>query len=109
MKVDRFLPDTVYDVSGVKLQSDRMIAMAIAIVVTVGAWAGTKLTRVGLAMQAAAENPRAARTLGWSTHRLGAPTWGVGGALGGLAAILVAPMAGLTPTTFTLAVSSVRS
>ncbi len=45
------------------------------------------------------------QTLGWSPDRLAALTWTVGGMLGGLAAVLAAPLTGLSATTFTIVVT----
>ncbi|MCW2800823.1 MAG: transporter related protein [Aeromicrobium sp.] len=45
-------------------------------------------TRIGHAISAAAENPRAAAALGWSPDLLAGLTWGLGGALAGLAGAL---------------------
>ena len=45
------------------------------------------------------------QTLGWSPDRLAALTWTVGGMLGGLAAVLAAPLTGLSATTFTVVVT----
>ena len=52
-----------------------------------------------------AENERAVQTLGWSPDRLAALTWTLGGMLGGLAAVLAAPLTGLSATTFTIVVT----
>jgi sulfate-transporting ATPase len=68
-------------------------------------WAWAKYTRVGLAITAAAQNERAVATLGWSPDRLSTLTWTVGGALAGIAGILVGPFTGLTPEIFTLVVT----
>ena len=61
--------------------------------------------RVGLAISASAQNERAVQTLGWSPDRLAALTWTVGGMLGGLAAVLAAPLTGLSAVTFTIVVT----
>ena len=45
------------------------------------------------------------QTLGWSPDRLAAITWTVGGMLGGLAAVLAAPLTGLSAITFTVVVT----
>ncbi len=45
------------------------------------------------------------QTLGWSPDRLAALTWTVGGMLGGLAAVLAAPLTGLSAITFTIVVT----
>ena len=72
---------------------------------TFGLWAWTRYTRVGLAINASAQNERAVQTLGWSPDRLAALTWTIGGMLGGLAAVLAAPLTGLSATTFTVVVT----
>lgn len=41
------------------------------------------------------------RTLGWSPNSLSALTWGIGGGVGALAGILVAPLTGLSTISFT--------
>ena len=74
-------------------------------VVTFALWAWTRYTRVGLAINASAQNERAVQTLGWSPDRLAALTWTLGGMLGGLAAVLAAPLTGLSAMTFTIVVT----
>jgi len=104
-RVKNFLPDSRYVWGDIDVQQERLIVIGIAIVVTVLLWAFTKYTRVGLAITAAAQNERAAATLGWSPDRLSMLTWTVGGAVAGLGGILVAPFTGLTPEIFTLVVT----
>ena len=58
---------------------------AIAAVVTLLLVVTSTRTRLGHAISAAAENPRAASALGWSPDLLAALTWGFGGALAALA------------------------
>jgi ABC-type branched-subunit amino acid transport system ATPase component/branched-subunit amino acid ABC-type transport system permease component len=105
LPVAQYLPHQVFDIGGVKVQEERLYLVGVSILVTVGLWAWTKYTRVGLAINASAQNERAVKTLGWSPERLSALTWGLGGGLAGLAAILVAPLTGLSTTTFTLVVT----
>ena len=45
------------------------------------------------------------QTLGWSPDRLAALTWTIGGMLGGFAAVLAAPLTGLSAVTFTIVVT----
>ena len=97
-----FLPHDVYTWGGVVVQQEKLIVIGISIVVTIALWAWTRFARVGLAITASAQNERAVQTLGWSPDRLAALTWTLGGMLGGLAAVLVAPSAGLSPVTFTI-------
>ena len=103
--VDSYLPDDVFDWGGYAVQEERIYLVAITLAVTGLLWAWTRFTRVGLAINASAENERAVRTLGWSPDRLAALTWTLGGMLGGLAAVLAAPLTGLSATTFTIVVT----
>lgn len=104
-RVASFLPDGRYRWGGINVQEERLVVIAIAVVVTALLWAFAKHTRVGLAITASAQNERALATLGWSTERLSMLTWTAGGALAGLAGILIAPFTGLTPVIFTLVVT----
>ena len=103
--VDSYLPDHVYRWGGIVVQESRIYLVAITLVVTFGLWAWTRYTRVGLAINASAQNERAVQTLGWSPDRLAGLTWTIGGVLGGLAAVLAAPLTGLSATTFTVVVT----
>ncbi|MFP3900169.1 MAG: ABC transporter permease subunit [Acidimicrobiia bacterium] len=103
--VDPYLPDDVFDWGGITVQEERIYLVVITLLVTAGLWAWTRYTRVGLAINASAQNERAVQTLGWSPDRLAAITWAVGGMLGGFAAVLAAPFTGLSATTFTIVVT----
>lgn len=103
--VEQFLPDRVFDWGGIRVMEARMYLVAISILVTVLLWAWTSYTRTGLAITASAQNEQIVQTLGWSPNRLAAIVWGVGGGLAGLAAVLAAPLTGLSVTTFTVVVT----
>jgi sulfate-transporting ATPase len=103
--VDPFLPHAVFRWGGIVVQEERIYLVSITLVVTFGLWAWTKYSRIGLAISASAQNERAVQTLGWSPDRLSALTWTVGGMLGGLAAVLAAPLTGLSAATFTIVVT----
>ena len=103
--VDSYLPNEVFDWGGIRVQEERIYLVTITLIVTFGLWAWTRYTRVGLAINASAQNERAVQTLGWSPDRLAALTWTIGGMLGGLAAVLAAPLTGLSATTFTVVVT----
>ena len=103
--VEAFLPHDVFRVGDLVIQEERVYIVAITIVVTFGLWAWTRYTRTGLAISASAENERLVQTLGWSPARLGAITWTIGGMVGGLAAVLAAPLTGLSAITFTIVVT----
>ena len=103
--VDSYLPDEVFDWGGIRVQEERLYLVGITLVLTFGLWAWTRYTRAGLAINASAQNERAVQTLGWSPDRLAALTWTIGGMLGGLAAVLAAPLTGLSASTFTIVVT----
>ena len=103
--VDSYLPHAVWHWGNITVQEERIYLVAITLIVTFGLWAWTRDTRVGLAINASAQNERAVQTLGWSPDRLSALTWTLGGSLGGLAAVLAAPLTGLSGLTFTVVVT----
>jgi ABC-type branched-subunit amino acid transport system ATPase component/branched-subunit amino acid ABC-type transport system permease component len=103
--VDQYLPNDTFDISGVKVSESRLYIIGITLALTFGLWAWTRYTRVGLAINASAQNERAVETLGWSPDRLSALTWGLGSGLAGLAAVLAAPLTGLSVVTFTIVVT----
>ncbi len=103
--VASYLPHEVFDWGGIRVQEERLYLVGITLALTIGLWAWTRYTRVGLAINASAQNERAVQTLGWSPDRLAALTWTIGGALGGLAAVLAAPLTGVSAATFTIVVT----
>ncbi|MGH2544482.1 MAG: branched-chain amino acid ABC transporter permease [Ardenticatenaceae bacterium] len=58
-----------------------------------------RLTNLGIAMRATAQNPVAAQLMGVSVNRVLAVTWGLGAALGAVAGVLIAPATFLEPDT----------
>jgi ABC-type branched-subunit amino acid transport system ATPase component/ABC-type branched-subunit amino acid transport system permease subunit len=104
-RVRNFLPSSRFDVGSISFQEERLIVIGIVVGLTFLLWYLAKHTRVGLAITASAQNERAIATLGWSPERLSMITWTIGGALAGVAGILVAPFTGLTPEIFTLVVT----
>lgn len=65
------------------------IAAGLAIVLTM-TWL-FRFTWIGLGLRAASQNPTVARLMGVSISRTSAIAWGLGGLIGGIAGILVAP------------------
>jgi len=51
-----------------------------------------KFTRIGTAMRAAAQNKLAARLMGIPVARISTLSWGIGGLLGAVAGVLIAPI-----------------
>jgi len=94
--VDGMLPDRAIDLLGVTVGRDRLLLAALAIAAALVLAALSRWTRFGIATQAVAENARAAAALGWSPDLVATVTWAVGTAMAALAAILIAPVVGLS-------------
>ncbi len=71
---------------------NRVIALGVAVVVSVGFYLFIKQTRLGKAIRAAAEAPEIAETLGVNKRRVLAICFGLGTALAGLAGVLYSLM-----------------
>jgi sulfate-transporting ATPase len=80
---------------GVKVTVDRVVLLGLAGAITAGLYVLTKYTRAGLAMSGVAENETATAALSWSPDSIAMATWAIGGALAGLAGVLVVPITGL--------------
>jgi ABC-type branched-subunit amino acid transport system ATPase component/branched-subunit amino acid ABC-type transport system permease component len=91
-----FLPTSAVDLWGVSVGADRLILIGAAILLTALTWAFYKYSRFGLATSAIADNRLAISTLGWAPERIASVNWAVGGALAGLAGILLSPIVGLS-------------
>ena len=98
------LPATPVRLFGLVVPRDRFYLAAVVVVAAAGLTAVFRFTRFGLASRAAAEDETATALLGWSPSRLAASTWIIGSLLAGLGGILVAPITGLNPVTYSLLV-----
>ena len=67
----------------------KVIAFVLAMILGLALWFFLKHSRIGKAIRATAQNPRAARILGIDTHRVYAITYGLNAALCGAAGSLV--------------------
>ncbi len=83
---------------GVSVGADRLILLGLAVAVTAALAVTYRATRFGLATTATAENERALATLGWSPARIATLNWTLGAALGGVAAVVISSINGLSPT-----------
>ncbi|MBW3537555.1 MAG: branched-chain amino acid ABC transporter permease, partial [Actinobacteria bacterium] len=93
--VDSYLPDDLFQWGEYTVQEQRLYLVGITLAITAALWAWTKYTRVGLAINASAENERGVKSLGWSPDRLAALTWTIGGALGGVTGLLRSTLDGV--------------
>ncbi|HWI74701.1 MAG TPA: branched-chain amino acid ABC transporter permease/ATP-binding protein [Baekduia sp.] len=89
---------------GATVTADRLWMTAIAILITGALVAVWRFTRVGWIAEAVSENETGAAALGWSPQVVSAVTWAAGGALAGLAGILIAPITQLNQSALTFLV-----
>jgi branched-subunit amino acid ABC-type transport system permease component len=80
-------------VAGLRVSPSQLLILGSSIAVLVGLWALYRFTRFGLRLRAAAEDPYGAGLVGVNVNRTSMATWALAGALAGLAAILIAPLA----------------
>jgi ABC-type branched-subunit amino acid transport system ATPase component/branched-subunit amino acid ABC-type transport system permease component len=96
------LPTSPVSVLGASVGADKLIILAVAAVLTAGLGVVTRYTNFGRATSAAAENPRSLAALGYSPQAIGLGNWLIGGALAGVAGILLAPILTLQTDQYTL-------
>ncbi|WP_018636311.1 branched-chain amino acid ABC transporter permease/ATP-binding protein [Parafrankia elaeagni] len=101
--VSAILPTSTWTISGdIKVGSDRIYLLLIAIVATAALWVIYRFTAFGRGTNAVAENQRSAAALGVSPDVLAAANWALGGALAGVAGVLIVPITGLAPASLSL-------
>jgi ABC-type branched-subunit amino acid transport system permease subunit len=96
------LPTTPVTISGITFPSDRIYFTAIVLVIAVALAVVYRFTRFGLATRAGAENDRGASLIGISANRIAFANYTLATVLAGAAGILIAPIANLDPTSYTL-------
>ena len=79
------------------LSSHELGAIAVTLVVLTVLWAFFRFTALGLAMRAAAQNPASSRLVGIRVAWMLALGWGLAGAIGAVAGMMVAPIVYLDP------------
>ena len=89
------LPGSV-TVFGARIQTHYLLIIGVTAVVLAGAAALFARTDLGRALTATAADPYAARVIGIDVLRMGLLAFAVGGALGGLAGVLVTPVQQVT-------------
>ncbi len=104
LRVPNILPrDPVTISSGLTIPRDGLWLAFIVLVMAFALWAAMRFSRVGLITRAAAENEKGAVLLGFSPDLLAGVSFVVASMVGGLVAILAAPMLGLNTTVLTFA------
>lgn len=89
------LPGAV-TVAGARVQAHYLLIIAVTVPVFVGMALFFSRTYLGKGLSACASNPYAARIVGISVIRMGLLAFAIGGALGGLAGVLVTPVQQVT-------------
>ena len=91
--------NTPVSILGNRYGANRLLALAVAVGVSLALYVFIKRTRLGKAIRAAAESPDMAATLGINKRRVLATSFGLGAALAGLAGVLYSMMFQLSPST----------
>lgn len=88
--------DRTVSIFGVIIDLHRILIIGVAVVLVASIWLFTSFTKTGLALQAIAQNERAAMMLGIDADWTATIALALGSALAGLAAITILPLAQLT-------------
>jgi sulfate-transporting ATPase len=97
--VQPWLPTDLLSVAGVSIGLDRVVILLICVGLTAGLYALYRRSSFGIATTALADSPRSLAALGrWSPRSVSLINWAIGGALAGLAGLLLAPITSLSPT-----------
>jgi branched-chain amino acid transport system permease protein len=78
-------------IGSVPVPVDSVVNIASGLAIVIGMTLFLRFTWTGLGLRAASQNPTVARLMGVSISRSSAIAWGLGGLIGGIAGILVAP------------------
>lgn len=95
-------PSAPLSIAKVTFPEDRLFFTGVVIVISVALALIYRYTRFGLATRAGAENDRGAALTGISATRVATQNWVIATVLAGAAGILIAPVASLDPTSYTL-------
>jgi ABC-type branched-subunit amino acid transport system ATPase component/branched-subunit amino acid ABC-type transport system permease component len=100
--VRALLPTGTWTIGGVIIGQYTLAVLGTSMVLVGLLWWIYRFTQFGRATSANVENRRALAALGISPERVAAVNWAVGGALAGLAGVLLAPVTGLAVDQYTL-------
>jgi ABC-type branched-subunit amino acid transport system ATPase component/ABC-type branched-subunit amino acid transport system permease subunit len=99
-----FLPNTRLTIFGADIQLAYILVFAIATLLCAGLWVAYRYTRFGIATTAVGENPLITSAQGWSPDLVATVNWAIGGALSGLAGVLIVPFVGLSSAGLTFVI-----
>jgi ABC-type branched-subunit amino acid transport system permease subunit len=95
-------PSSALSVAHVTFPEDRLFFTGVVVVISVVLALIYRFSRFGLATRAGAENDRGAALTGISANVIAGQNWVIATVLAGAAGILIAPIASLDPTSYTL-------
>src|SRR5580658_10061473 len=95
-------PSAGLTVAGITFPEDRLFFTGVVVAISVALALVYHYTRFGLATRAGAENDKGAALTGISATRVAGQNWVIATVLAGVAGILIAPVASLDPTSYTL-------
>ncbi len=95
-------PSSGLTVAGITFPEDRLFFTSVVVVISVALALVYRYSRFGLATRAGAENDKGAALTGISATRIAGQNWVIATVLAGVAGILIAPVASLDPTSYTL-------
>jgi ABC-type branched-subunit amino acid transport system ATPase component/branched-subunit amino acid ABC-type transport system permease component len=83
------------------VSANQLFILAVGVAAAIGLVLVLRKTRWGLAMRAVSSGPATAELLGVRGGRVRFSAWALGGAFGGLSAVLVTPLTYLSPSSYT--------
>jgi ABC-type branched-subunit amino acid transport system permease subunit len=95
-------PSSPLSIAGVTFPESSLYFAGLVVLISVALWVVYRFSRFGLATRAGAENDRGAALTGISANRVAGQNWVIATVLAGAAGILIAPVASLDPTSYTL-------
>jgi ABC-type branched-subunit amino acid transport system permease subunit len=95
-------PSSPLSIAKITFPEDRLFFTGVVIVISVALALIYRFSRFGLATRAGAENDRGAALTGISANAVAGQNWVIATILAGAAGILIAPVASLDPTSYTL-------
>lgn len=90
--------EVVFTIGDIVITQLNIATLIIAILAMLGVYVLLQYTRLGLAMKATQQNPKAAKINGVPTNRILAISFGISSIVGAIAGILVAPVVTIDPT-----------
>ncbi len=86
------LSNTVISPLGIRISVQRLIILAVAVLVFVGIQIFVKRTKLGKTMRAVSQNREMCQVVGINTRKIALITFAIGGGITGLAAALITPL-----------------